>query len=114
MLRWLNPLKWWSLFQEQRRWKSVNWHFIDACEHQDVTRALNAAELMVDIARRANDRKLLLDSYHNLNLCQQFVEGFELPEEWIQHVQGLQQLLDRELMNHPPRKNGGCRGVNSQ
>jgi hypothetical protein len=104
MMSWVNPFKWWSLLQEKRKWKNVNWHFINACEHHDVTRALNAVELMVQIARRANNRKLLLDTYHNLNICQQFIDEFQLPDEWIVYMKELQMTLDRELMNHPVRK----------
>jgi hypothetical protein len=103
MMSWLNPFKWWSLLQEKRKWKDANWHFVDACQHQDVTRALNAVELMVQISRRADNRRLLLDSYHNLNICQQFISKFELPDEWIVYMNELQVTLDRELMERPER-----------
>lgn len=103
-MSWFNPLKWWSLLQAKRKWKNVNWHFINACDHQDVTRALNSVELMVQIARQANDRRLLLDSYHNLNICQQFIDKFDLPDEWIVYMKDLQMILDRELMVHSASK----------
>lgn len=66
MLFWLNPLKWWRIFQIKRRWKRSNLQFISAYHQQDWAAAESAARLM---AAGAGLRSILLDSYYSLMLC---------------------------------------------
>jgi CHAT domain-containing protein len=84
MLLWLNPLKWWRIFQIKRRWKRSNLQFISAYHQQDWAAAESAARLMVEMAAGAGLRSTLLDSYYSLMLCYRgmgrFDEAIELGE----------------------------------
>jgi tetratricopeptide (TPR) repeat protein len=69
MLNWLNPFKWWRIFQQNRQWKIANRQFINSYHQQDFTTAETAGRLMVEVATKLGKRQLLLDSYYSLMLC---------------------------------------------
>ena len=77
MLNWLNPFKWWHLFQQQRQWKKTNRQFIHSYHQGDFTTATELAVLMVDIAHTSGNKTRLLDGYYHLMLCHRQTQSIE-------------------------------------
>ena len=77
MLDWLNPFKWWHLFQQQRQWKNTNRQFIHSYHQGDFITATELAVSMVDIAHKSSNKTRLLDGYYYLMLCHQQTQSIE-------------------------------------
>jgi tetratricopeptide (TPR) repeat protein len=77
MLQWINPLKWWRIFQIKRRWRRASLQFVHFYHRQDLAAAESAAKLMVNILSESGLKSLLLDSYYSLMLCYWRMERFD-------------------------------------
>jgi tetratricopeptide (TPR) repeat protein len=93
MLNWLNPFKWWRIFQQNRQWKIANRQFINSYHQQDFITAEVAGRLMVEIATKLGRRQLLLDSYYNLMLCYGKIDRLDSAIDCGERVLALQQTL---------------------
>jgi tetratricopeptide (TPR) repeat protein/CHAT domain-containing protein len=93
VLNWLNPFKWWQIFQQNRRWQAANRQFIHHYHQGDFATAETVGNLMVDIATKSGKRKFLLDSYYNLMVCYRGMEQLEVAIDYGEQVLNLQRSL---------------------
>ena len=93
MLDWLNPFKWWHLFQQQRQWKKTNRQFIHSYHQRDFTTATELAVSMVDIAHKSGNKTRLLDGYYHLMLCHRQTQSIEEAIDCGRRVLALQIAL---------------------
>jgi tetratricopeptide (TPR) repeat protein len=100
MLNWLNPWRWWEIFQLHRRWKVTNRQFIDAYHQQDFLAAEMAGKLMGEIAVKLGKRQFRLENYYNLMLCYSGMEQLELAIDCGKRVVDLQRSLSTNP-DHP-------------
>jgi tetratricopeptide (TPR) repeat protein len=93
VLNWLNPFKWWQIFQQNRRWKVASRQFIHYYHQRDIAIAETIGKSMVDIATELGKRKLRLESYYNLMLCYRELEQLDLAIDYGDRVLDLQRSL---------------------